>query len=72
MRVFLRWYCRHFHGPTALMFPGGPCYECRICGERFEVSWLDGPVLALARPVNVRVIAPVKRRPAAKVRRMPA
>lgn len=41
MKTLRRLWCRLTH--RSIMLPGGPTYECRRCGERWEVSWLDGP-----------------------------
>ena len=43
IRRIRRAWCRAFH--RRIMWAGGPTYECRTCGERFENPALDGPLV---------------------------
>jgi hypothetical protein len=43
MTRLLRLWCRLMH--RAIMFAGGPTYECATCGQRWPNPMLDGPIV---------------------------
>ena len=45
MKALKRYWCRLAHSHTDVMYPDGGTYQCRRCLERFEVPWVDAPVL---------------------------
>jgi len=60
MKRLHRLWCRVFHRSVRhVAFAGGPTWQCRTCGERWENPALDGPVKPPATGLlESRTVAP--------------
>ena len=65
LHLLRRRWCRMTH--ARIMFAGGPTYECRQCGERFEHPALGGAIKPLPAPQSVRLVSAPTRKRAGRV-----